>query len=261
MGVILTTEASHIFIDQAILIPEDRALANHWASGLINENPAYRWVVGKYVEADRPNRNNMRWRSEDFAQAKMTVNHAPMNMLHRPHHIVGSFVGSEVVYPNATAALDVEQPPYIEAAGAFWRYYFPNELAIVEQAYSEGSLFFSMECLAETITWTTPGGSAQEFPYAGPRHESYAGWDDKANVSTLNNPLFVGGALIVPPAAPAWQGAEIRTLSDIVAENEEEAEDVYELVKATAPHLGAEVWEGLMTSVMKAAKSIPAQSV
>lgn len=256
MGVILTTEASHIFMDQAILVPEDRALANHWASDLINTNPAYRWVIGKYVEADRPNRNNMRWREEDFSTAKMTVDYAPMNMLHRPHHIVGSFVGSEVMYPNvAASAQEGSEPPYIEAAGALWRYYFPNELAIVEQSYAEGSLFFSMECLAETITWATPEGSSQEFPYAGPRDASYAGWDDKANICTLNNPLFVGGALIVPPASPAWQGAEIRSLSEVIADNEQEAEQVHEMFKTSAPHLESKVWDDLMAVVMHTAKS------
>ncbi len=256
MGVILTTEVSHLFMDQAMLLPEDRALANHWASGFINSNPAYRWIIGKYVESERANHNNMRWRAEDLPEARATIDHAPMNILHRPHYIVGSFVGSEMMYPSAMSLAQEtnEQPPYIEAVGAFWSYYFPNELAVVAQAYDEGSLFFSMECLSETITWSTPSGDSKEFDYAGPRDASYAGWDDRDNISTLNKPLFVGGALILPPEVPAWRGASIESLGKTISDNSEEAESVYDMFKEKAPHLGTEVWEELMLSVMAQAK-------
>lgn len=249
MGAILTTPCSHVLFDRAVLVPDDRDIADHWAKSVINDNPAYRWVIGKYVEADNPNQNNQMWTFDGLNDKAETVLHAPMNMLHRSNHIVGAFVGVDMMYPTTETAEDGLRP-FIEAAGAFWQYYFPNELAVITQAHNEGSLFFSMECVSETLTIIRPDGASQEFPYMGPAAEPYGEWGAKENVRRFNNPHFLGGALVVPPAKPGWKGAEVKELANMISQNQEEAGAVYEAAKAGAPQLDESVWEELMLTVM-----------
>jgi hypothetical protein len=257
MGALLTTPTTHVLLDQAFLVPEGRDFASHWAGKFINGNPAYRWVVGKYVEADRPNSNMQQWTLTDLESANTTIAHAPMNVMHRPQHIVGSFVGSEILYPIAGNDSAEDSTPHIEAVGAFWRYYFPTELAVVERAHNEGSLFFSMECVAETFTFFRPDGTSKSFPYVGATHPSYGEWGaDPKNVRQLDKPHFLGGALIFPPKRPGWTDAKVQDMSDLVKDNSAEAEAAYMTFAERAPHLSPAVWEELMLGVLADAKRL-----
>ena len=257
MGSILTSACSHILLDRAVLLPEDRELASHWASEYINGNPAYRWVIGKFVEADRPNSNMQMWRLNDLKESQSTIDYSPMNILHHPQHVVGTFVGTEMMYPSGSSdeAQEQQLQPYIEAAGAFWRYYYPQELAVIEKAHAEGSLFFSMECVAETMTFVDPAGEEKSFDYVGPMSDTYGEWGkSQANIRRLDGPHFLGGALIFPPKRPGWKGANIQELSEIVAANEEEAAAAYDTFAEGAPHLDPSIWEELMLHVLAQAK-------
>jgi hypothetical protein len=111
-----------------------------------------------------------------------------------------------------------------------------------------------MECVAETLTITRPDGEQQDFPYMGPAAEPYGDWGGRENVRRFNNPHFLGGALVVPPAKPGWKGAEINELADLVNTNAAEAEAVYDTIKDAAPHLDPKIWEELMLTVMAKAK-------
>ncbi len=246
MGITFDASSSHIIMDQAFLIPEDRSTASHWAADHMTNNPAYRWVVGKYVESDRPNQNNQMWTSEEMPGSASSILHAPMNILHKHHHVVGTFTGAEVIYPDGITADHGGNSPYIEAIGAFWKYYFPTELAVIEKAHDEGSLWFSMECLGESMSWTKPDGQTKAFAYDGPASASYDGWDEKGNIATIGNPHFIGGALIFPPAKPAWKEADVQTLSKLVDKHDEEAMHAYDMFKEDAPHLDPQTWEELM---------------
>lgn len=286
MGISLETDCSYVFLDSATLLPDDRDIAGHWASNYINDNPAYRWVVGKYVEADNPNRNNQMWALSELEGSKASILHAPLNILHRPQHIVGSFTGAEMNYPTDAASKketdshpndpnndegpnndmkkkkkakksvsDVTDPyPYMGAVAAFWKSYYPTELVVVERAFNEGSLFFSMECVSDTITFKTPAGLTETFKYAGPKSPTYGSWGDRANIRQFNKPHFLAGALIFPPAAPGWQGASIKEISKKVDANISDAEIVYEMFKGASPHLAPTVWEELMLSVVSSYK-------
>jgi len=295
MGISLETDCSHVFLDSAILLPDDRDIAGHWASHYMNDNPAYRWVVGKYAEADNPNQNNQMWALSELENAKASITYAPLNVLHRPQHIVGAFTGAEMNYPissdggsdssskgapketdnhpndpnndegpgndmkkkkgkkKSTSDLTV-QHPYVGAVAAFWKYYFPTELAVIERAFNEGSLFFSMECISDTITFKDPSGATKTFKYAGPKSSSYGTWGDRANIRQFNGSHFFAGALIFPPAAPGWKGADINELSKKVNANISDAEGIYEMFKAESPHLRPAVWEELMLSVVSSYK-------
>lgn len=256
MGAVTTTRTHIMMTDACTLLPEGRDVANHWAAKHINGNPAYRWIVGKYVEADNPNRNMQQWTLEDLPGAQATVDHSPLNLLHRPQTIVGTFVGTEMLYPKDDHAEG--QRPFIEAAAAYWQFYFPDELAVIEKAHNDGSLFFSMECIGKSMTFIRPDGSfSEEFPYKGAFHDSYGedGADPK-NIRQINKPHFLGGALIFPPKRPGWADARIHEVADMIGRNQGEAEALYDTFKDASPHLDPQVWEAMMLEVMTAAKGL-----
>lgn len=251
MGSILTTERTLMFMDKAEIVSVDFDIASHWAAKYINGNPAYKWVVSKYVEADNPNSNRQMWSLADLESNHSTLHHAPLNLLHQQSDIVGTYVGSDVIYSK-----DGSANPHVESVAAFWRHYFPNELAAMEKFHKEGTLFSSMECVSETVTFIAADGRSEEFPYEGPRHPSYGDWNkDSTAARRLNKPHFVGGALIFPPVRPGWGGASVQELSEFIKDHEQEAEFAYHTFKKGAPHANPDVWEELMLHVISYAKA------
>lgn len=234
----------------------DRELA--WAERAVRSNTAYRWVLGKFVEADNPNRNNQFWALDQLQMAQPTIQYAPMNLLHRARDIVGVFVDTEMMYPKGEAAAEpvpAPEHPYIEALGAFYKFYFPDELKIVEAAHATGTLFFSMECVADTITCSGGSGCGKEFNYQGPKSADYCEHlNTGLSVKQLNTPHFLGGALIFPPERPGWAGAEVKDLSKLVSTYTDECERAYGAVRDEAPHLNDAHWEALMSQIVYLAK-------
>lgn len=258
MTTALSTERAQIMIGSADLWPEAAKASHpgHWAGDYVNDNPALRWIVAKYVEGGNPNRNNHFWAPEDLKTSVASVHNTPMNMLHKAHYVVGSFTGAKYMESDHGKALAQEvDNPYIEVVGPFWRYYFPNELATVEAAYKEGKLFVSMECIAETARWHRPDGETQDFPYRGPNHASYGEWGTTENMLQFVRPHFLGGGLIVPPVNPGWGGAIVREIAQIIDDHPEEAATIYEAIAERAPHLAPSDWEEIMLMVMKGHKS------
>ena len=248
----LTTKSAQVMIGAGDLMDLDRAVASqHWTADHVTDNPALRWVVAKYVEGDSPNRNNHFWASEDLRASAGSIVHTPMNLLHRSHHIVGTFTGSQFLEGAEGAAVAAEDNPHIEVVGPIWRYYFPNEVATIEKAVAENSLFVSMECVAETARWHKASGESKDFPYKGPTDASYGEWQEQGKVLQFVNPLFLGGGLIIPPTKPGWPGAVVRDLAAYINDNEEEAANVYAAVSEAAPDLDPAKWEEVMLAVMK----------
>lgn len=68
----------------------------------------------------------------------------------------------------------------------------------------------------------------------------------------MNDPHFVGGALVIPPAKPAWREAKVSDLATLKAQNTAEAEATYAAVKNTFPHLDPEKWESMMALILTA---------
>jgi hypothetical protein len=149
MTVVIEGKNSFFLGDRAELLPTDRDLA--WAEQYVKPNPALKYVLGRYVEADRANHNRQYWALNDLLMSQPSIQHAPMNLLHAPRSAVGTFIASEMMYPVAGEtqenAFEYDNP-YIEALGAFWTYYFPQEFKLVEAAHASGNLFFSMECIS-----------------------------------------------------------------------------------------------------------------
>jgi hypothetical protein len=251
MTILTEGNKSFYFTTTASLLESDRDIASTWASQHIVANDQIKWVLGKYVEADNANSNGQFWSLDDLRMNKTTILHSPMNMSHAHQHIVGTFVAADLLYPtDENAKFD---NAYIEALGAFWKYYFPDELGKVESAYANGSLYLSMECIGESVTCGQCGETAS---YVGPMSDTYCQHiQDRSAYRQLNNPHFLGGALVLPPDRPGWKGAEVKEISALIQDNIEEAERVYAEVAKTNPDAGPESWEATMQELIMLAKS------
>lgn len=253
MTIVVEGENSYHITSLAQILPDDREVASEWARQHVQPNPAYKWILGKYAEADRANSNKQFWALDQLQMAQPTITHAPMNILHRERHIVGAFTATEMIYPatNEAAALD---HPYIEALAVFWKRFFPNELAIIEQAHNQGALFFSMECVAQSVKCSGDQGCGEEYEFKGPSDLSYCDHINKhLSVKELINPHFLAGGLIVPPAAPGWKGADagVMAASRLLKAHENELDTIYDALVAEASHLDPKAWEALMIEILR----------
>lgn len=254
----------------AWLVEENRELA--WAQKHVVHNPAYAWVLGKYVGANKANDNGHIFDGAELAEARQSLLYAPMNMLHRPSAIMGVYVANEVIWPKEPAATAAGEPntetePFLEALAAFYRYYFPDEYDDVEKAHRAGALAWSMECVPKTVTCAAIAhpDCAKTFEYAGRQSETYCAHLNEPGASKrMGKPHFTAGALVLPPARPAWKNANVTSLDTLVRRELEAAENenVYSQVAAEFPHLESSRWEHLMAELlMRAAKDKPQRQV
>lgn len=240
MTIISTNDNSYTFTTQAVIVDDEKDTASAWASDHIVFNPNYKWIVGNYVEADSANSNGQFWKYDDLVLKGASVNHAPMNIGHDISNIVGAYVASEMVYPASK-----DDAPFIETLSAFWKFYFPEEYSEVEGAFKEGTLYQSMECVADSLTCVgTDDACGETFDYAGPFGPYCEHIRDRSAFRQFNNPNFTGGGLIIPPDKPGWRKAEIKEVSKMISEN---ASDVlFEQIVEDSPHLDSGQWESLM---------------
>lgn len=258
MTVVVQGARSYFFTTQAQLVPEDRDVAS-WATPYIVQNPAIKWIVAKYVEADNANYNGQLWRLSDLQMKKPTILHSPMNVNHEAHNIVGTFPNAELMYPVSPDGEAAAQQlnPYVEVLGAFWRFYFPDVMEKVQAAFDSGQLFTSMECVSDTVTCAGDGGCGMEFAYEGPRSKNYCAHLQEGGVRQLNDPHFLAGALIIPPVKPGWGGASVNEISTLIKDNIDEAERVYNQLSKDMSHLEPSQWEATMIELLHSAKHVP----
>ena len=244
-----TFEGNHsiFFGSQATLIEQERECASEWASSHIRLNPAHAFVLGKFVEADRANLNNQYFSLEGLQMANPTIAHAPMNLNHNPRNIMGAFVDSELIYPEQAADITENAHPYIESLGVIWKYYFPKEYQDVKTAAEEGDLFYSMECVPRAVSTVGGVDDSIEYPYEGRNSPNYPDELNERSVPmNLVDPHFVGGALVIPPAKPGWNKAEVTQVAQFMKDQLKEAELAYEGIAGASPDLESEIWESLM---------------
>ena len=245
MTILTENDSSFFFMAEAQVIDTDRDMASEWASKYIVDNPALKWIVGKYVEADNANSNGQYWTLQDLQLKQPTIQHSPMNVAHRANDIVGTFVGSEMIY-----AAQEEVNPYIETVGTIWKYYFPDVVSQVEEAFKQGELYLSMECVSDTITCVGPMGCGQTFDYSGPMSAAYCDHiKDRASYRQLNNPHFLAGALIAPPDRPGWKSASVNEMS-ILDKHPMKAEKIYSQIYGA--HLSERQKNQLTASLLNA---------
>ena len=81
---------------------------------------------------------------------------------------------------------------------------------------------------------------------------------ERASIRHIVNPTFRGGALIVPPVRPGWQGATASVFQEAVlqeaAKFAEQTEDVYSAARASGADITASAWEYMMASIISLAE-------
>lgn len=211
-----------------------------WTSKYVQAHPWHKWILAKYVEADNANSNAQYWSLEDLKKSRSTIEHTPMNIDHKQKDIVGFWQAAELMYPESAT-----RNPYVETLGVFWAR--PNQELFreVQEAYELGRLYVSMECEAKTVTC---GSCAGEFAYEGPVSNSYCSHINSREAHRqLNDPTFLGGALIMPSNTPGWKNANVKEISRLTTDEEKE-----ELLKEIAYHSpdGSEAdWEAMMWEI------------
>jgi len=143
----------------------------------------------------------------------------------------------------------------IQALSGLWSHIFPQENAQAEAASEEGSLFFSMECRGSHLICAGDLGCGQKFDYA----DADSHCDhllSRTSIRHIVNPVFRGGALIVPPTKPGWKQASASVINEaVMAEAASFAEQTQEQYTAVASNGGmtASAWEHLMAQVLASA--------
>ena len=245
----------YIVCSRATLIDSDATGLRAWTERHVRKDPDLRWIVGNYVEADEPNGNGHTFPLDELRQAKASLVGKPLNMLHREHYIIGYFAGAELLHANGMAydvadedlAAAEAEHPFVEALAGLWHKRFPEEFFQIRRAHHDGTLFFSMEAIPEKVSCPTCSHLAV---FAGFESDSYcAHMQGAVGPKVLHNPVFSGGAIIIPPVKPGWHRADITAISQLINDTPEAAA-LHDQVAVQAPDLGPQEWEQVMAQVV-----------
>lgn len=177
-------------------------------------NPMFLHVNGRFVGAEKANRNGALWTTADLEIGRPTVKHGPLNWLHEERHIIGTLVEDEM-HVGLRESADVDQP-YIGVESVIWKWLYPQEAATVEMAAEQGRAWYSMECISEKVHCTEPS-CLGEYGYFEVIRASDEVCDHvrlKQVARRFENPTFLGGAIIVPPVRPGWADANIEVMRE-----------------------------------------------
>ena len=173
-----------------------------------------RWLLrieGRFVGAEAPNRNGAMWTAADLLYGQPTVAMGPLNWLHNERKVVGVINDSSFVDRQAAADGTVVEP-YLRASSVMWRWLYPQEALVAERAADNRALWYSMECISENVECAPDaGGCGAKFPYATYMRERAKTCEHMMKGTAprrFENPIFQGGAIIVPPVRPAWAQAD-----------------------------------------------------
>lgn len=220
--------------------------SSDWATAHMIPNEAISYVLGRFVEANKANNNKQYFKLAALEEAQSSISFSPVNINHQSTP-VGCFVASAMQYPK-----DEGENPYVEALSAVWKMYIPEAYALIQRAYAEGNLFYSMEAVPESLSTVGGEDDTKEYAYKGIKDDSYP---DSINARScegivLNKPHFVGGALIIPPAKPGWSNADVKQMSKFMGQTWETAEAIYAGAQTIAPDGDPAIWEALMGQLM-----------
>lgn len=198
---------------QAYIVENVEQLPREMASAFKMEksNNSFLWVAGRYVQADNPNRNGQMWAFEDIQKSEASIRHTPVNVAHEWDRPVGTVVQTKIVEREAASGTSA---PEVQALSVIWGANFPDVVQEVRKAHDEGTLFYSMECVAEAKQCLT---CEQTFEWAAAgaevcRHLA----SDATSPRRFINPTFLGAALIFPPERPGWPDASITELATLL---------------------------------------------
>lgn len=230
---------------EAYIVESPKDLPREMASAFPDKgslNPSFLWVAGRFVQANRANKNGHFWSYDDLQVGEASIRHTPMNVLHKWNQPVGTFVETKIVHrkDKLETASDALLPE-IQALGVLWAANFPAVAAQAKTAHAAKQLWYSMECVAEKKQCLQ---CDQVFEFAAKPHETCAHLAERANAPRrFINPTFLGGALIFPPEAPAWQDADVTEMAHLLV-------DSYAHREERPPVLGSDIWEAMMDEVV-----------
>lgn len=210
------------------------------------------WLQGRLVGGEKANRNGAMWTTADLEMGKPSVPNTPLNWLHEGRHIIGSVTAAELVVPSPleSASSGIAEP-YIAATSGVWRWLWPDEARVIEQAAAQGSLWYSMECIAREIACVGDNGCGESYDYVQVMKYGSACQHilERSSTRRMVDPTFLGAAVIVPPVRPGWADADLELMSA--------AHDLAEVAHARVGDNGmnSTEWESLMVQVIAHARA------
>lgn len=175
-------------------------------------NPHFMWLQGAFVGAEQANRNGAMWSTDDLELGQWSVKHGPLNWLHDERKVVGTIADSRLVLPNESAAdAGGYSHPYISATSVLWKFLWPAEAAFVGEQAAAGRAFYSMECISKEIACQAEGCGVVVPYIEGMRGlgNTCTHITERSAARRFVEPVFLGGAIIVPPASPGWANAHL----------------------------------------------------
>lgn len=176
-------------------------------------NPGFTYLRGRFVGAEKANGNGALWSTKDLQLGENTVAGGPLNWLHDDTHIIGCITDGQMVAPDRALAADGVTEPHIVATAAVWRFLFPRETATIEKAAADGGLYYSMECISREVACVDSPGRPGCGMQVGYEEYNNRGADlcqhlrERSSVRQFVDPIFLGGAVVVPPVRPGWASA------------------------------------------------------
>lgn len=204
-----------------------------WADNIVAElaRPDHAVLVGRYVQADLPNRNGHAFSVADLRAKHTTIHYTPYNMLHNRQHTIGTYVATALRDPDPS--IPGMDAPWVDAVTAMWRFVYPDDYRRLVKAHDDGALYHSMEAVGRTMTCGDPTGCCGEtFPFRGAYHDTYCDTVNSGVHGIIGDPLFVGGAAILPPTRPGWGGADVRIAAALIDRHETVAADLHAMLES-----------------------------
>lgn len=183
-----------------------------------SKNVGFTYLRGRFVGADQPNGNNAMWTTDDLRFGEATVAGGPLNWLHDERKIIGTLLDGHLVAGREAAAAGVNN--HITSTAAVWRFLFPQETSVIERAAADRQLWYSMECVSDKVTCEGDKGCGETFDYAPVINNESSVCShlrERASVRHYVNPVFLGGAIIVPPVKPGWAQADVEVVREAAA--------------------------------------------
>ena len=182
-----------------------RELASEYDKDSLNESCV--WIAGRYVQANNTNKNGHYWTYDDIQRGEQSIKYTPLNVLHRWDRPVGTFVETKIVQREDRIGGTDRLLPEIQALSILWGANFPEVARQVRDAHAAKRLWYSMECVAEAKQCLT---CEEVYPFRASASEVCEHLaTSKISPRRFINPTFLGGALVFPPASPAWSDADI----------------------------------------------------
>ena len=236
-----------------------KELAERWQTQAMHGNQFHLWLQGRFVEAEKANRNGAFWSTEDLQFGEMSVKHGPLNWLHEETTVIGTIADNALIHPRVEQAgkqafeksgiADPMPRPYIAAVSAVWKWVHPEKAAAIEAFNEQGKLWYSMECIGREMACVsdeTHDGCGKSFDYITAMtqpHKTCEHMQARTSARRIVDPCFLGGAVIVPPSQPGWGSANVELVR--------QAASLAEQTHASAGDMSDAQWESLMQQVVR----------